>query len=371
MQIRMTDAFRLMLYPWRYQSHYLGEERWEEHYIEKAHCTAREEMQLGHEELRLLLQERNNDPHLPLINFTNQYGLGCFEGLKAYPHPDGSLQIFRPEKNAQRMAQSMRGIYMPPFPEKKFVEAITELLRRNYLLGFYPKYDSDWQKNSFLNAYSVYIRPFTWAESGIGLRLSTHPTLIIATTPVGSYLPTDDENTAITTNCIRATPHGTGWIKSTANYLIPILAKHQANQRGYTEPIFLDYKEQKYVEECASCNIFFYLKNNHLVTPKLGDRILAGITRHSILELAQSEGIITEERPITIDEVLSETKECFITGTAVGISHLVSIRHGDKEARFNHGKIGELSEELRNTLKGIQYGAVADRFGWLQPVPKE
>lgn len=366
-----SDSFRLTLYPWLYHAHYRGENRWDEHYIEKAHCSPDEEAQLGEEELNLLLQERNNDPHLPMINYTNQYGLGCFEGLKAYPHPNGALYLFRPEKNAERMAQSMKALYMPSFPEKKFVQAIKGVLLRNYQLGFCPKYDPEWQKNNFLNAFSVYIRPFTSSESGIGLRLSTHPTIIIATTPVGSYLPLEGKPTAITTNCVRATPHGTGWIKSTANYLIPILAKHHANQQGYTEPIFLDYKEQKYVEECASCNIFFYLKNNTLITPELGDRILPGITRRSILELAQHQGVTTEERSISIDEVLSETKECFITGTAVGVSHLASIRHGAQQVEFNKGEIGELSECLRNTLKGIQYGAVADHFDWLQPLPVE
>ena len=369
--IIVTNSFKLTLYPFLYHAYYQEGGVWDEHYIEKAHYSPSEEMQLGEDEYNLLLKERNNDPHFPIINYTNQYGLGCFEGLKAYPHPDGTLHLFRIKKNAERMEKSMRGICMPPFPQEQFVKAVSELISRNYRLGFYPQYDPNWEKSNFLNAFSVYIRPFASAEAGIGLRLSKYPTIIIATTPVGSYLPTEREPTAITTDCVRATPNGTGWIKSTANYLIPIIAKSRAIQQGYTEPIFLDYKEQKYVEECASCNIFFYLKNNTLVTPELGDRILAGITRLSILELARSEGIAVEERLISIDEVLSDAKECFITGTAVGISHLASIRHRETQVVFNHGRIGELSERLRNTLKGIQYGAIEDRFGWLHEVPTE
>ena len=131
------------------------------------------------------------------------------------------------------------------------------------------------------------------------------------------------------------------------------------------EVIFLDAEEHKYVEEGSSCNIFFLLKNGKLVTPELSDTILPGITRKSILTLAQDMGVETEERKISIDEAMSEAKECFVTGTAAGVGYIESITRGGETVEFNGRKMGDLSRSLLKTLKGIQYGKVEDKFGWL------
>ena len=368
MHTGMSTAFNLMLYPWIYVANYISDGAWEEQYIEKNHGDPNDEWKLNRAERAIICRERNNDPHLPLVNFTTQYGFGCFEGVKAYPHPDGALYLFRADENSKRMARSMQELYMPVYSTDLFEHAIREVVGKNYRIGYFTPYENEWRENNFLNARSVYIRPFTYSESGIGLQISEHPSVIMITTPVGSYLDPAKPLTAVTTTMARATPHGTGAIKCNANYAIPILAKERVERQGYAEPIFLDSVEHKYIEECASCNIFFYLKNNTLVTPELNDRILPGITRLSVIELAKDNGVQVEERPISIDEAIDNTKECFVTGTAVGISQITAIDHAEKSAVFNNHTIGALTKELRDILKGIQYGVISDQKGWLQKV---
>ncbi|MDR0526527.1 MAG: branched-chain-amino-acid transaminase [Spirochaetaceae bacterium] len=307
---------------------------------------------------------RNFFPDMPLVTYTSQYGLGCFEGLKALPQKSGGIALFRPDRNAARFAASMKGLYMPPFPEERFVAACIETVRRNAALGVTPAYDSAWEKDSFMNAASVYIRPWTLSEGGIGVSISQAPWVIIICTTVSAYF-NNALSGAVTSKRIRATPNGTGWIKAASNYVISALAKHEAAEQGFMECVFLDAIEQRYVEEGSSCNIFFYLKSGELVTPALGDTILPGITRLSIIELAKDNGIKVSERKISIEEALSETKECFVSGTAAGATPIESLTHKGKKAVFNGGKTGELTAKLRDTIKGIQYGSQPDAKGWM------
>jgi len=290
--------------------------------------------------------------------------MGCFEGAKAFPWKDGSIKLFRPDENAKRMAASMKGLMMPVIPEDQLLKGILSTVRKNTDIGFAPVYDSSWEKDNFLSGTAVYIRPFTYAEPGIGINLSKFPWVIVVTTPVGAYF--DSGNAAAsTTEMVRATPLGTGWIKCDSNYVISTLAKNQAIAKGFMEAIFLDPVEHKYVEEGSSCNIFFYQKNGTLVTPELGDTILPGITRKSIITLAREKGIPVEERKISIQEAMSESREAFVTGTAAGVTYLDSITHQGKKALFNDGKMGEVATDLLHTLKGIQYGALPDKHGWM------
>ncbi|TFG61685.1 MAG: branched chain amino acid aminotransferase, partial [Spirochaetales bacterium] len=194
--------------------------------------------------------------------------------------------------------------------------------------------------------------------------LSLLPWVVMVSTPVGAYFKPGNAK-AVTTSMIRAFPGGTGWIKCDANYVVPILAKKEAEAAGFMEAIFLDALEHTYIEEGSSCNIFFYLKNGSLVTPALGDTILPGINRESVLTLAGEAGVKTEERRISIDEVLADAKEAFVTGTAAGISYIESVTHKGKTAAFAGGKIGELTSGLLKTLKGIQYGKLEDKHGWM------
>ncbi|TVQ41090.1 MAG: branched-chain-amino-acid transaminase [Spirochaetaceae bacterium] len=364
----MASAFTLSIYPWVYSAQYQSDGSWQENYIEKPHRTPEQEAALPADERDRLLAQRNSFAELPLVNYTTQYGLGCFEGLKAFPQSDGTLKLFRPHENGVRMQRSMEGLMMPAFPADLFTAAVREVVARNYRLGFYPRYEAQWEQDGFLTAGSVYVRPFSYAEPGIGLNLSKEPWVVVITTPVGSYFDSDLPAKAITTDKVRATRGGTGWIKCDANYVTPILVKKQMEAEGYMEAIFLDAREQKYVEEGSSCNIFFYLQDGTLVTPQLRDTILPGINRKSILTLAQDKGVRTEERDITIDEALEQSREVFVTGTAAGVAYLQSITHRGRTAVFNNGAVGELTRDLLLTLKGIQYGSVEDRHGWMVPI---
>ncbi len=360
----MASAFTLAMHPWAYEAKYERDGRWSEKFVEKPHMSPAEEAELDEGARERLLGQRNSFPELPLINYTTQYGLGCFEGLKALPQKDGSLKIFRPDENGKRMERSMLGLRMPGFPADRFVDAVTELVRRNRDLGFTPAYDPAWEKTNFADGHAVYIRPFSYAEPGIGLGVSSYPWVIIGCTNVGSYFDPDMRTRAVVTDKLRATPGGTGWIKCNANYVQPILTKKQANEDGYMEAIFLDVT-QSYVEEGSSCNIFFLMDDGKLVTPELGDTVLPGINRKSALQLAADMGVTTEERAVPIAEVMDRATECFVTGTAAGVSYIESITYKDSERVFNDGKVGELTEQLAVTLKGIQYGTVEDSHGWM------
>jgi branched-chain amino acid aminotransferase len=359
-------AFALNSYPITYRAKYAAG-NWTGEYLEKTHKTPEEEAAMSAEERGRIENARNCYDDMPLVNYTSQYGLACFEGLKALPQKDGGLAIFRPDRNAARFYRSMQGLYMPPFPAETFVKACIETVKRNAELGFKPRYKSEWEKDSFMSADSVYIRPFTLAESGIGVNLSREPYVMVINTPVSAYFSAGNFD-AVVTDRIRATPKGTGWIKACSNYVMAALAKHEALEAGFMECVFLDAAHRKYIEEGSSCNIFFYLKSGELVTPELGDTILPGITRASIIELARDRGVKVSERKIAIEEVLAETKECFVSGTAAGATPIMSLTWHEKKAVFNSGKTGELTAEIRDTLKGIQYGTLPDTKGWMVSV---
>jgi len=356
-------AFSLNCYPVVYRAQYAKEE-WKGEYLEKPHESPSDEQAMPAEKQEALAASRNFFADMPMVNYTTQYGLSCFEGLKALPQKDGGLAIFRSDRNAARFFNSMKGLYMPPFPEDLFVKACVETVKQNAKKGFRVHYKEEWEKDSFMSADAVYLRPFTYAEGGIGVNISREPWVLIVTTPVSAYFSASNFD-AIVTERIRAVPKGTGWIKAAANYTNAALAKHEAQIAGYMECIFLDSEHRKYVEEGSSCNIFFHLKSGELVTPELGDTILPGVTRASIIELARDQGVNVSERKISIEEAQDETKECFVTGTAAGAVPITSITHNGKKAVFGDGKVGELTASLRDTLKGIQYGTLPDTKGWM------
>jgi branched-chain amino acid aminotransferase len=361
-------AFSLNSYPVTYRSWYqIQSKTWTEEWLEKPHKTPAEEAAMGEGERDTLIASRNFYDDMPLVNYTTQYGLGCFEGLKALPQKDGGLAIFRPDRNAERFRRSMEGLLMPGFPEDRLVAACLEVVRRNAKLGFRPVYKGEWEKDSFSTADSIYIRPFTYSEGGIGVAPSRAPAVMIITTPVSAYFA-GGKSAATTTDRVRATPRGTGWIKTASNYVISTLAKHEANAAGFMECVFLDSREGKYLEEGSSSNIFVRFKSGELATPALGDTILPGITRASIIELARDLGVKVSERKISVEEVFLEGAECFVSGTAAGITPLESLTHQGRTVTFGNGKPGELSMTLQKTLKGIQYGTIGDTKGWMYRV---
>ncbi|MDR1803594.1 MAG: aminotransferase class IV [Treponema sp.] len=360
-------AFALNSYPVVYRAKF-KKDKWKGEYLEKPHKTPKEEAAMKGSERDALIASRNYFEDMPLVSYTSQYGFSCFEGLKPFPLKNGGISLFRPDQNAARFFRSMKGLYMPPFPEDLFIKAVVETVKKNAKLGFCPAYKKEWENDSFMTAGAVYIRPFVHSEGGIGVNISREPYVIIVTSTVSGYF-SDSGGGAVVTNRIRATPNGTGWIKAASNYTMAALAKHEATEAGYIEAIFLDAENKKYVEEGSSCNIFFYLKSGELVTPALGDTILPGITRASIIELARDRKIKVSERKISIEEAMTETQECFVCGTAAGATPMPAITYNRKKAVFNKGKAGDLTINLRDTLKGIQYGVIPDTKGWMLKVP--
>lgn len=356
-------AFNLEMYPVTYIARYDSKtDSWKEQWLEADTIPYDELMKMSEEEKQKVFANRNQ-LGIPAVSYTSQYGYGCFEGMKAYPRKDGKISIFRPDQNAKRFANSMKGLYCPPFPEEMYVKASVEFIKRNAALGYVPSYNSDWEQDNFASASAVYMRPYMNSEGAIGVGISKEPYVVICATSVSSYFKGGNTK-AVITNRIRATPHGTGFIKCASNYVISALAKKEAEDAGFMEVVYLDAVERKYIQEGSSCNIFFLLENGNLVTPELGDTILPGITRASIIELARQNGVTVEERPISIAEVMENAVECFVTGTAAGITPIESITNNGIEKVFNNRKPGELGEKLQKILKGTQYGAIADSNNW-------
>lgn len=355
--------FKLSVYPWVHCAQFNGT-GWDANFIKNDHLTMEEESKLDDEAYNSLMAKRNQIPNLPLVNYTSQYGLGCFEGLKAFPQKDGSLKIFRPDRNCSRMASSMKGLRMPPVPEDLLLDTICEIVRRNWELGFTPTYNSEWEKDYWQDAEAVYIRPFAYSEPGIGVSISYKPWVITICTTVASYFILG-ENKACTTQRIRATPKGTGWIKTAGNYVTSTLAKTEAADAGYMEAVFLDAVTRKNIEEGTSCNFFAIFPDKTIVTPLLKDTILPGINRESIITLAREMNFNVVERDLPVAEVLDDAVECFVTGTAAGIAPLGSLTHEGRETQFSSLAPDSASNRFLRELKGIQFGAVEDRHGWM------
>ena len=287
------------------------------------------------------------------------YGQEVFEGLKAYHLPDGGIALFRPDKNIERLNASAHRMVMPELNPDLVLQAMKELvlLERNWI----PKSEGT----------SLYIRPTMIAnEPALGVRPADQYLFFIISGPVGAYYPGGFKPTRIfvTNEFVRAAKGGSGAAKTSGNYGRTLMAAKQAAEGGYTQVLWLDAKERKYVEEVGTSNIFF-LVENELVTPPLGGTILPGITRDSVLELARSWGINISERPISIDEVVEgcrsgALKEMFATGTAAVISPVGEIGYQGDILLIADGGTGELSQTLYNEITAIQYGHKDDPFGW-------
>lgn len=361
-------AFTLKLTPWScvMRKGKDGEE-WSEEFGRKDKLTLEEVNALSAEEQSDIYFQRNIFPNIPLVNFTTQYGLGVFEGLKAYPQKRGGVKLFRPIENARRMISSMAGLFMPVPDEEQLLRVFIEFTKRTADSGYVPKYDAIWEEENYLAAEALYLRPFTCSEEGISVQISVDPYIIVVATPVSGYFKTIG-NDAVISNRARATVGGTGWIKSASNYVISALAKKEAEESGFMESIFVDAKEKAYIEEGSSCNFFCVLKDGTLVTPDVGDTILPGITRASILKMAKKNGIKTEERLLSLEEVFDSAAEVFVSGTAAGVTHLSSITHNGRKVFINDGTIGETTFAFQKELKNIQYGAIDDSYGWMVDV---
>ncbi len=295
------------------------------------------------------------DPTAMVLHYNQE----VFEGLKAYHLADGGIGLFRPEKNIERMNASARRMVMPEVDPGLFLQAIQELV----LL------DREWIPT--LAGTSLYIRPTMIAtEPSLGVRPAEEYLFYIVLCPVGAYYREGFNPTRIyvSDGYVRAARGGTGEVKTSCNYGPTLLVSRQAARQGYTQVLWLDAKEHRYVEEVGTSNIFFVIEDE-LVTPPLDGTILPGITRDSVLQLARHWGLNVSERPISIDEVVGgcqngALKEAFATGTAAVISPVGQICYKGEDLQVADGQTGELSQTLYEEITAIQYGCQEDPFGW-------
>jgi branched-chain amino acid aminotransferase len=287
------------------------------------------------------------------------YNQEVFEGLKAYALEDGGICLFRPEKNIERMNASARRMVMPELDPDLFFRAMKKLI----LL------DREWVPKS--EGTSLYIRPTMIAtEPALGVRPSQKYLFYIILGPVSAYYAEGFNPTRIyvSDEYVRAAKGGVGETKTSGNYGPTLLVSEEAIRKGYTQVLWLDAKEHKYVEEVGTSNIFFFI-NEELVTPPLAGTILPGVTRDSVLQLTRHWGLNVSERLISIEEVVAGSKsgalkETFATGTAAVISPVGEICFKGEDFQVADGKTGELAQRLYDEITGIQYGRREDPFGW-------
>lgn len=284
-----------------------------------------------------------------------QYCGQVFEGLKAYRTVDNRVVLFRPDMNARRLHDSAEVMQMPPFDEKRFVDAVKEVVKAN--IDYVPPYNS---------GAILYLRPYIFGTNPIlGVKPASEYEFRIFGSPVGPYFAGDKAlKRLFVSSYDRAAPHGTGNIKAGLNYAMSLRPYVSAHKAGYDENLYLDSASRTYIEETGGANILFIDKNNKVVTPK-SDSILPSITRKSILYVAKHYlNLEVEERPININE-LDDFVECGLCGTAAVIAPVGSITYNDKEYEF---KTGPVVDKLRNMLLGIQKGAIEAPDGWVVEV---
>lgn len=291
------------------------------------------------------------------------YAQEIFEGLKAYKAKDGHVRLFRPHKNFERMNVSCDRIAIPPVDVDFCVEALKQLV----------ELDRDWIPEQ--EGASLYIRPFIIAtDEYLGVRPSDTYKFMIICSPSGLYYPEglDPVKIYVEDNYVRTVRGGTGFTKTGGNYAGSIKAQVIAHDRGYSQVLWLDGVEQKYIEEVGSMNIFFKI-DGEVVTPMLNGSILSGITRMSTIELLKKWGVPVTERRISIQEVYEASQagkleECFGTGTAAIISPVGELRWEDHIMNINNNQIGEITQRVFDTITGIQTGTMEDEMGWVVKV---
>ena len=288
------------------------------------------------------------------------YGAEVFEGLKAYRHPDGGVQLFRPWENMARLNRSCDRIGLPRINEEDGLQAILELVRT----------DERWVPSE--PGTSLYIRPFLYSTTPT---LSLHgvfaATFAVILSPSGNYFKNGLEPVSlmVETEDVRAVRGGTGEAKCGGNYAAANRAGEKAAEKGYAQVLWLDGVERKYVEEGGGMNVMFRI-NGTVVTPMLTGSILPGITRKSCIELLRSWGISVEERLISVDELFDAAKtgaleEAWCVGTAAVVSPIGELTWGKRKYTINDNRIGSLSQKLYDELTGIQRGTKPDPFGWV------
>lgn len=287
------------------------------------------------------------------------YGQAIFEGLKAYRNREDKVWLFRPDQNFKRMNRSLERLSMPQIDEEFMVQALKRLVAT----------DKEWIPTE--SGTSLYIRPFVIAtEPCFGVRASHTYKLIILLSPVGAYYAGGMKPVKIyvENNYVRAVRGGTGNAKVAGNYAGGLKAQVEAKEKGYEQVLWLDGVENKYIEEVGSMNVFFKVKGE-VWTPALNGSILEGITRDSTIRLLQDWGVPVVEKRISIEDLYTaynngELEEAFGTGTAAVISPIGDLNWNGHQMMINGEETGPLTTKLYETMTGIQYGQIEDKFGW-------
>ena len=287
-----------------------------------------------------------------------------FEGLKAYTTENGDIVCFRPDLNAERMANSAKRLVMPPFPEDKFVEAVKMVVKAN--AAWVPPFGS---------GATLYVRPLMFATGDvIGVKPATEYQFRILVTPVGPYYSGGVKPVAVKVpKYDRAAPHGTGNIKAGLNYAMSLYAGVEAHAEGFADNMYLDPQTRTFVEESGGANFLFVDQEGTLVVPQSHtDSILPSITRRSLVYVAENMlGMKVVERPVEFAEVAAgKFTECGMCGTAAVISPVGKVVDGDNEIVFGSGMehVGPVMAKLRETLTGIQAGEIEGPEGWIVKV---
>ena len=290
---------------------------------------------------------------------TLHYAQETFEGLKAYRRDDGRIQLFRPEKNAERMIRSNERLCMPAFPVEDFVAAVKALVKK----------EEEWVPSA--PNTSLYIRPFMFAtENALGVHMATAYKFMVICCPVGAYYATglDPVKILVEDELVRAVKGGTGFTKCGGNYAGSILGQVKAEKMGYDQVLWLDGESRTYVEEVGTMNIMFKIAGE-IITAPIEGTVLAGVTRDSMIHLLRDWGYNVREEHLSVTDLMKAghdgtLEEVFGTGTAAVISPVGALRYKDDEVVINDMKTGELTQKLYDTLTGIQWGKLPDNYGW-------
>ncbi|CAI9111217.1 OLC1v1011389C2 [Oldenlandia corymbosa var. corymbosa] len=299
------------------------------------------------------LQRFGNIELSPSAGILN-YGQGLFEGLKAYRKQDGSILLFRPEENALRLRSGAERLCMPSPTIEQFLEAVKYTVLAN----------ERWIPPA--GKGSLYIRPLLIGSGSVlGVAPAPEFTFLVYASPVGNYFKEglSPINLIVETNMHRASPGGTGGVKTVGNYAAVLKAQTEAKSKGYSDVLYLDSVHNKYVEEVSSCNVFV-VKQNKICTPAIKGTILPGITRKSIIDIARGLGFQVEEGAVTVDELL-EADEVFCTGTAVVVSPVGSITYLDQRVTYGKGGTGPVAQQLYSALTSLQMGVTGDKMDWI------
>jgi branched-chain amino acid aminotransferase len=290
------------------------------------------------------------------------YGQQCFEGLKAFQTKRGDVVVFRIEENAKRLARSCRKIHMEPVPEELFIEAVTRVVNANR--RFVPPYGT---------GASLYIRPLVIGTGAqVGVKPANEYMFMVLVTPVGPYFKTGFKpvDLIVEEEVDRAAPLGVGDAKVGGNYAAGLRATIGAKQRGYTEVLYLDAKEKRYIDESGPANFFAITKDGQYVTPD-SPSILPSITNMSLITLAEEMGLRPQRRPIDVEEIFEFT-EAGCCGTAAVITPVGSITYRDRKMVYaKDDQPGANCVKLYQTLRAIQLGDIPDKYGWVRRIAPE